>query len=149
MIQDIWFWIYHILKPNVSHQWASGALVYTAWCHPLYVWNSFDETWKYLYFLSVYGHCDIAVNWYPSSWKAKTCLSYLVNLFSPGQNGCQFADDIFKWIFMNVKLHILIRISLKFVSKGQIDNKNALVQVMAWCWIGDKPFSEPIMTQFP
>ena len=24
--------------------------------------------------------------------------------------------------------------SLKFVSEGRIDNKSALVEVMAWCW---------------
>ena len=50
----------------------------------------------------------------------------------PGQNGRHFADDIFKCIFLNENLCILIQISLKFVSKGPIDNKWALVQVMAW-----------------
>ena len=29
-----------------------------------------------------------------------------------------------------------------------IDNKSALVQVMAWRWSGDKPLPEPRMTQF-
>ena len=37
------------------------------------------------------------------------------------------ADDIFKWIFMNEKFCILILISLKFVPKGLIENKSALV----------------------
>ena len=37
------------------------------------------------------------------------------------------ADDIFKCIFLNEKFCILIRISLKFAAKGQIDNKPALV----------------------
>ena len=32
------------------------------------------------------------------------------------------ANDIFKCIFMNEKLRILIPISLKFVPKGPIDN---------------------------
>ena len=36
-------------------------------------------------------------------------------------------DDIFKCIFMNEKFCILIRISLKFAAKGEIDNKPALV----------------------
>ena len=42
----------------------------------------------------------------------------------PGQNGRHFADDIFKFIFMNEKfcLFFLIRNSLKFVPKGPIDN---------------------------
>ena len=32
------------------------------------------------------------------------------------------ADDIFKCIFMNENVRILIQISLKFVPKGPIDN---------------------------
>ena len=42
----------------------------------------------------------------------------------------------------------MIRISLRFVPKGPIDNKPALVQVMAWHIIGDKPLPEPMLTQF-
>ena len=38
-----------------------------------------------------------------------------------------FADDIFKCIFLNEKFCISIWISLKFVPKGLIDNKSALV----------------------
>ena len=57
------------------------------------------------------------------------------------------ADDIFKWIFMNEKFCILISISLKFVPKGPIENKSALVQVMVWRRIGDKPLPEPKLTQ--
>ena len=48
------------------------------------------------------------------------------------QNGFHFADDILKCIFTNEKLCILIRISLNVVPKDLIDNKSALVQVMAW-----------------
>ena len=39
-------------------------------------------------------------------------------------------------------------ISLKFVLKGPIDDKSALVQMMAWHQIGDKPLPEPMLTQF-
>ena len=38
--------------------------------------------------------------------------------------------------------------SLKFVPKGPINNTPALVQIMAWPRTGDKPLSEPMMTQF-
>ena len=58
------------------------------------------------------------------------------------------ADDILKRIFLNENVSILIQISLKFVPKGLIDNKSALVQVMAWRRIGDKPLSEPMITYF-
>ena len=37
-------------------------------------------------------------------------------------NGCHFADDIFKCIFLNENVWILIKISLKFVPKGPINN---------------------------
>ena len=41
----------------------------------------------------------------------------------------------------------LIQISLKFVPKDPTDNKSVLLQVMALCWIGDKPLSEPMLIQ--
>ena len=45
----------------------------------------------------------------------------------PEQNWHHFADDIFRCIFVNEKFDILIKISLKFVPKGPIGNKPALV----------------------
>ena len=59
-----------------------------------------------------------------------------------------FADDIFKCVFMNEKYCILILISMKFVPKRPIYNKSALVQVMGWRQIGDKPLSESMLTRF-
>ena len=38
-----------------------------------------------------------------------------------------------------------VKISLKFVPKGPINSIPALVQIMAWCWPGDKPLSEPMI----
>ena len=58
------------------------------------------------------------------------------------------ADNIFKRIFMNENVRISIQISLKFVPKGSIDNKPALAEVMAWCLLGAKPLSEPMLTRF-
>ena len=49
------------------------------------------------------------------------------------------ADDIFKWIFLNGNDRILIQISLNFVPRSPIDNKPALIQVMAIAWISDDP----------
>ena len=59
-----------------------------------------------------------------------------------------FADDIFKCIFLNEEFCFLIKILLEFVPKGPIDNKAALVQVMAWCRTGVKPLLAPKLTQF-
>ena len=39
----------------------------------------------------------------------------LFNTLRPRQNGCQFPDDIFKYIFLNENVKISIKISLKFV----------------------------------
>ena len=68
-----------------------------------------------------------------------------LNTLRPRQNGRHFADDIFKCIFVNEIVWIPIEISLKFVSKGSINNYPALFQIMAWRRPGDKPLSEPIM----
>ena len=40
---------------------------------------------------------------------------------------------------------ISIKISLKFVPKGPINNIPSLVQIMAWRRPGGKPLSEPTM----
>ena len=60
-----------------------------------------------------------------------------------------FADDIFKRIFFNENVWISIKISMKFVLKGSINNIPALVQIMAWRRSGDKPLSEPMMVSLP
>ena len=67
-----------------------------------------------------------------------------INTLRPRQDGRHFLDDIFKRIFLNENVDISIKISLKFVSKGPINNISSLVQVMAWRWPGDKPLSEPM-----
>ena len=73
----------------------------------------------------------------------------LVNPLRPRQNGRIFPDDIFKWVFLNENVCISIKISLKFVPKGPINNIPALVQIMAWRRPGDKPLSEPMMASSP
>ena len=79
-----------------------------------------------------------------SSWKPCS-KNFALNTLRPRQNGRHFPDDIFKCIFLNENAWIAIKISLKFVLKGSINNNPALVQIMAWRWPGDKPLSEPMM----
>ena len=67
----------------------------------------------------------------------------------PRQNGRHFPDDIFKWIFLNEIIWISMKISLKFVPRGSVNNIPALVQIMAWRRPGDKPLSEPMMIRLP
>ena len=69
----------------------------------------------------------------------------IINTLRPKQNGRHFAEDIFKLIFLNENEWILIKISLKFVPKGQINNIPSLFQMMAWHRPGDKPLSEAMM----
>ena len=73
------------------------------------------------------------------------------NIYSlrPRQDGRCFADNTCKRIFFNENVIILIKISLKFVPKGPINEIPALVQMMAWCRLGEKPLSEPMMVRLP
>ena len=71
-----------------------------------------------------------------------------LNTLRSRQTGRHFADDIFKRIFLNENIWILIKISLKFVPKGPINNILALLQIMAWRLPGAKPLSEPLMVKF-
>ena len=50
-----------------------------------------------------------------------------INTLRPRQMAAIFLDDIFKCIFLNENVLITIKISLKFVPKGQINNIPALV----------------------
>ena len=67
------------------------------------------------------------------------------NTLRPRQNARHFAIDIFKCILLNENVWILLKISLPFVLKVPINNITVLVQIMAWCWPGDKPLSKLIM----
>ena len=85
----------------------------------------------------------IQVNW---QIKVNGIFSY-VNTLRLRQNDRHFADDVFKYIFLNENISILIRISLKFLPMGLIENKWALVQVITWRRSGNTPLSEPKLTQ--
>ena len=65
-----------------------------------------------------------------------------LNLSPPGQNGHHFTDDIFICISRNAEFCI----SNSTEVESLIQNKSALVQVMAWCRTGDKPLPEPMLS---
>ena len=79
-------------------------------------------------------------------WCHQATINFL-NTLRLRQNGCHFADNIFKCIFLNESVRISNEISLKFVPKGLISNIPALIQIMASCWLGNKPLSEPTMVR--
>ena len=54
-------------------------------------------------------------------------LTKTIKILKPEQNGCHFADDIFKYVFLNENVLISIKIPLKFILKGSTNNIPALV----------------------
>ena len=52
------------------------------------------------------------------------------------------SSNAFSWMKM---YEFLLKISLKFVPRGPINNISTLVQMMAWRRTGDKPLSEAMM----
>ena len=57
-------------------------------------------------------------------------------------------NDILKRIFLHENIIISIQMPLQIVFKGVIDNKSALIQVMAWRRTGDMLLHEAMMTRF-
>ena len=57
----------------------------------------------------------------------------------------KFSQTTFSNVFFNGNIWISIKISLKFVPKGPINNISALVQIMAWCRPGNKSLPKPMM----
>ena len=74
-----------------------------------------------------------------------TWITSAFNTLRPRQNGRHFPDDFFKRIFLNENVWISLKISLKFVPRGLINNIPALLQIMAWRRPGDKPLSEAML----
>ena len=92
--------------------------------------------------------------WFPIQYASFMCATVIapnwhINTLRPRRNEQHFAGDIFKRIFFNENVSISIKISLKFVPKDPINNIPALVQIMAWHRLGDKPLSEPMMVSLP
>ena len=73
----------------------------------------------------VFSYCDTSNKIATSSCSNSFVSSFIsvhINTSWPRQNGSHFADDIFKHIFLNENVWISIDFSLKFISRGPIDN---------------------------
>ena len=118
---------------------------YYEWC--IYIWNHMLMVDKFGWYWNVLKHLMISDNcMYPGpALQGSINIYFAFNTLRQRQNGCYFPDDIFKCIFLNENVWIVIKISLKFVPKGPINNIPALVQIMAWRRPGDKPLSEPMV----
>ena len=93
--------------------------------------------------LPIYWFCIHA--WYKGLMVMACKGRFSINSLRPRLNTHPFAVDVFKCNFLNENVWIPIKISLKFVPKGPINNIPALVQITAWRRQGDKPLSEPMM----
>ena len=71
---------------------------------------------------------------------------YLTHL--PLDKMAVISQTMFSDAISSEKFCILIKISPKFVPKGPIDNNPAMVWLVTWHRIGNKPLSEPMLTQF-
>ena len=113
-------------------------------------WNGNQNT---TIFINMFGNvCKMEDIWFWCwwlKWNFFADIAHCVNTLRPRQNGRHFAEDIFKYIFLNENVWVPIKISLKVVPKGRINNIPALVQIMAWRRPGDKPLSEPMMVSLP
>ena len=140
-------------SPHKS-QWR-GALMFSLICAWINEWVNNREAGD----LRLHrGHYDVNVMVFPAvradnvesvSMSYIKCTPKLFNTLRPRHNGRHFADAIFKWIFLNENIWIPIKISLKFVLQGPINNIPALVQIMAWRRPSDKPLSDPMMVRLP
>ena len=76
-------------------------------------------------------------------------LHYLINSSPPGQKWQPFCRRHFQTHFHEWKGFLFwFEFRFKFVPMRPINNIPALVQIMALCQPGDKPLSEPMLTQF-
>ena len=131
----------------------SSAWWYFAW-NPIHI-NSCNN--KYVQVSTVFTILQLAslkhsdATWHQRSLlvQVKACHLFCLNTLRPGQDGFQFPDDIFKYIFLNENIWISIAISLIFVLSAPINNIPALVQMMAWRRPGDKPLSETMLLSLP
>ena len=69
-----------------------------------------------------------------------------VNTSRPVQNGHHFAD-ICKCILLKENICVLIQVSQKFVTMGQIDKKPIVIQVIAWHQINSKLLPQTMLTK--
>ena len=76
-----------------------------------------------------------------------------INILRPRQNGRHFPDDIFKYIFWNENISILIKTSLKFCSQGYnqqcvsigSDNDLTLARPQVNIWTNDGYITDAYM----
>ena len=135
MIYLVWHW-----KVAFTFVWNSAYLIFHWQCHAIR--SPHDRKCDIINRLIVLFALNIIILFiYPALFEG---LKW-INTLRPRQDGLHFPDDIFKRIFLNENVWILLKISLKLVPKGPINNIPALVQIMAWRRPGNKPLSDAML----
>ena len=118
---------------------------FSGWYLEHFLWNGLHVNDTGLIALIISKHLFEKTIWHSRLCREIGYTGINVNTLRPKQLCRHFADDSFKHTFLNENVWILIKISLKFVHKGPINNIPGLVQIMAWRRPSDKPLSEPIL----
>ena len=96
--------------------------------------------------LSQLNRRHLFINEFENICQMSAIFEALICKYNEPDTSCRdFADDIFKYSFLNENVWISLKISLKFVSKVRVNSIPALVQIMAWRQLCDKPLSKPYM----
>ena len=108
------------------------------------IWSVLTKVFQFKILpISVQGCSRLPQSCFVSYWYQYCCfmmgLQVMINTLRPRQNDHHFVADIFKCIFFNGILRILISMSLEFLTKGPIYN------IPAWRRPGHKPSSEPMV----
>ena len=122
-------------------------MFYTIWCyiewlpiafsHLLYNWIFMSLSERFLACRS--GGCLIPCLYLPYVQLTHLSLDKMVAIL---------ADETFECILLTEDDEIPIQFSLKLIPMVPIDNKPALVQVIAWRRTGDKPLLKAMLTHF-
>ena len=110
-------WGIHRSSVNYPHKASDTEL----WC---FLWSDWVKDREAGDLRRIHSHYDvIVVITYP--WPAISWIMF--NSSPPGKNDCHFTDDLYRCFFVNENVCIFIKISLKFLPKGPIDNNPTLV----------------------
>ena len=118
------------------------------WClknYAAWLWSKYDKKYRdWIGQLGIDIKCVALSDLVFALVRLPKSLMLSLNTLGTRQNGRYFPEDIFKYIFFNENVWILIEISLNSVPEGLINNISPLVQIMNWRRQGDKTLLEPI-----
>ena len=153
------FWMVHCGMPGrCAVRWVR--LVYHYYCLTYLsklLCGTYDVEICFMLYLYVYVFmlylCHVTVLWNAYLFGPKWSIIYYYYLefksLKPRRNTRNFTDGIFKCVFLNGNVWVLLKIILKFVLKIRINIIPSLVLIMACRRPGDKPLPEPMMVSLP